>query len=316
MNIRIDRERRAIHEGALVQPAPDLGALVITGSERKTWLNGMVTCELAKLEPGAGAYGLAVAKGGKILAEVWILIAADRVLVAAPKSRVDMLREHFDRHLIMEDAEVSDASDEIGWLFVHGPLAGEAVAAARASAIQGLEAATVTWTDRGGAVIAAPAAEVEAVTDAIRKALGDRAEIATPEGFERIRIEEGIPRFGVDFDDQNYPQEASLERLAVSFQKGCYLGQETVFMLEMRGHAKKRLVRLEISGGEDVPVGAAIALPEGGAAVGEITSRAPSPDGSATIALGYVKYKNALVGTSLVIEGRTATITKAPPPKE
>src|SRR4051812_24311288 len=109
----IDRERRAAHEGALLQPAPEIGTLVITGSERRSWLNGMVTCEVGKLEPGSGAYGLAVAKGGKILAELWILVAADRILVGTLRGRAAMLRDHFDKHLIMEDAEVEDTSDEI-----------------------------------------------------------------------------------------------------------------------------------------------------------------------------------------------------------
>jgi len=229
----LERERRAAHEGALIQLAPELGTLVVTGAERQSWLNGMVTCELAKLELGSGAYGLAVAKGGKILAELWILIARDRILIGALRDRVAMLREHFDKHLIMEDAEVSEASDEIGWLLLHGPLASEAASVARKTdGDHAIEAAAIAWTDLGGAAVAAPATHLQAILGEITAALGERAAITTPDSFERIRIEEGIARFGVDFDDQNYPQEASLERLAVSFQKGCYLGQETVFMLD------------------------------------------------------------------------------------
>jgi folate-binding protein YgfZ len=308
----LDRERRAAHEGALLQPAPELGTLIVTGSDRKTWLNGIVTCELAKLEAGSGAYGLSVAKAGKILAELWILLAADRILIGTHRTKAAALREHYDKHLVMEDAEVSDASDAIAWLLVHGPLGAEAAAIARK---MGAEAAPIAWTDLGGAAIAAPAADIQAITAEITAALGDRAAVATPESFEQLRIEEGIARFGVDFDEQSYPQEASVERLAVSFQKGCYLGQETVFMLEMRGHAKKRLVQLAVEGKDDVPVGAEITLPEGGAPIGDVTSRALSADGSRITALGYVKWKHATTGAALKVAGRPASITKAPPPK-
>jgi folate-binding protein YgfZ len=121
---------------------------------------------------------------------------------------------------------------------------------------------------------------LEDITSALLAHAGERGVLATPEVFEAIRIEEGIARFGVDFDEQNYPQDASIEKLAVSFQKGCYLGQETVFMLEVRGHAKKRLVQLAIDGGRDVPVGAPITAPDDAAEVGkgdepnQITGRA------------------------------------------
>lgn len=309
----IERERRAAHEGVLLQAAPELGTLVVTGADRQKWLNGMVTCELAKLGPGAGAYGLSVAKAGKILAELWIVLAADRILIGLRRDKAAALRDHFDRHILMEDAEVQDASGELGWVLAHGPLAGELVAVARGA---GAEAAAIAWTDLGGAAVVAPVGSLEAVTSALAAHAGERGVVVTAEVFEQLRIEEGIARFGVDFDEQNYPQEASLERLAVSFQKGCYLGQETVFMLEVRGHAKKRLVQLAVSGSEDVPVGSEIALPDGGGAVGTVTSRAPGPGGGDVVALGYVKYKHAAPGVELRVAGRPARVTRAPAPKE
>ena len=87
-------------------------------------------------------------------------------------------------------------------------------------------------------------------------------------------------------------------------------------MLEARGHAKRRLVSLEVQGADDVPPGTAIRLPgDEGAEVGTVTSRAPSPGGSGVVALGYVKYKQALPGAELQVAGRPARITRAPAPK-
>jgi tRNA-modifying protein YgfZ len=308
----IERERRAAHEGALIQPAPLLGTIVVTGADRRSWLNGLITCELAKLEPGGGAYGLSVAKSGKILAELWIVALEDRLLVGALRDRVPMLLEHFNRYIMMEDAEVADASGELGWLFVHGPLSGDLVLVARGS---GAHAAGVAFTDLGGAAVVAKESALEGVMNALLTHAGERGVLASPEAFERLRVEEGIAKFGVDYTDQNYPQEASLERLAVSFQKGCYLGQETVFMLEARGHAKKRLVSLEVQGAGEVPPDAPITLPGDGAEVGTITSRAPAPGKEGVVALGYVKYKHAATGTELLVAGRPARITRAPAPK-
>lgn len=307
----LERERRAAHEGALLQPAPELGSIAVTGADRTRWLNGLVTCELAKLEPGGGAYGLSVAKSGKILAEIWIVAEESRLLIGARRDRVPALLEHFNRYIMMEDAEVADASDELGWLLIHGPLAGDLVLVARGA---GASAAAIRWSDLGGAAVVAPAGKLEELSDALLTHAAERGVLATPEAFEAIRVEEGIARFGVDFDEQNYPQDASLEKLAVSFQKGCYLGQETVFMLEVRGHAKKRLVQLAVEGSDDVPAGSPITGADG-AEVGAVTSRTTSPDSSGVIALGYVKYKQAVAGAELKAAGRTARITRAPAPK-
>lgn len=309
----LERERRAAHEGALLETATELGSIVVTGADRRRWLNGLVTCELAKLEPGGGAYGLSVTKVGKILAELWIVAAEDRLLIGARRDRVPDLLDHFNRHIMMEDAEVADASADLGWLRIHGPLAGELALVARGAGATG--AAAVAWSDLGGAAVVAPSGKLEDITSALLAHAGERGVLATPEAFEAIRIEEGIARYGVDFDEQNYPQDASLEKLAVSFQKGCYLGQETVFMLEVRGHAKKRLVQLAVDGADDVPVGAPITAPDDGAEVGKVTSRTKAPGGAGVIALGYVKYKQAAAAAELQVAGRPARITRAPAPK-
>ncbi|WP_437965259.1 glycine cleavage T C-terminal barrel domain-containing protein [Sorangium sp. So ce260] len=320
----LDEQRRALREGALVQAMPELGTLIVTGSDRQTWLNGLVTCDLAPQKPlpagakvpppAGGAYGLNVVKTGKIFAEVWIVIAEDRIYVGALRDRIEALRESFERYLIMEDAELADASGEHAWVFVHGPRAADLAAAGRAA---GAEAAIVDWSGLGGALLVAPRQAEGAVLAALRlPAAGAAGPVlpTTAAAWEVLRVENNVPRFGVDFDDQNFPQEASLEERAVSFSKGCYLGQETVFMLQMRGHAKKRLVQLAVEGEDDVPAGAEIALPDG-AAVGAVTSQVKDPRGQGVLALGYVKYKHAVQGTALRVAGRAAEITRAPAAK-
>lgn len=300
-------EPAAAREGALLHVRSDLGAFAVTGGERLPWLNGLVTQDVGKLAPGAGAYGLAVGKTGKIAAEIWFLALADRVLVLAARDRLEMLREHFDKHLIMEDAEMGPPLDRAA-IFAHGPLAGALVAEARA---QGGDAAMVDWTGRGdAAVLLAPEGGLDAMLSALLAKAGPAAALATEAGWEALRIAWGLPRFGVDYDDQTLPQEASLEKVAVSFTKGCYLGQETVFMVEKRGHPKKRLVRLAVEGGGELPAGAEIVLPEGGAA-GTLTSATQAPEGG-LLALGSVKHKHAVADTPLLVGGRAARVLGEP----
>jgi folate-binding protein YgfZ len=291
--------RELAKSGVLVQEAGDLGTLRVTGGDAKSWLNGLVTCNLAPLSPGEGTYGFAVAKTGKVLSPVYVVAADACIFVGAPASSLGWLRDHMNAHLIMEAAELADAP-EFGWLLAHGPRAHELVPLLRG---RGAEVAAVDSTGLGGIAATMPQSGLAAARDAVLEHAAGWAALAAPDAWEPLRIELGIPRFGVDFSTDNYPQEASLERIAVSFDKGCYLGQETVFMLQMRGHVKKKLVQLAIDGAADVE--AAISSEEG-ADIGAVTS-AVVRDGR-TVALGYVKYKFASVGTVVAVAGSPARV--------
>ena len=302
---RFEPERRAAREGALLQPRPELAVFAVTGRDRLSWLNGLVTCEVGKLAPGEGNYGLAVGKTGRIMAELWFLAAADRVLVGVARDRVGTIREHFEKHLIMEDAEMSEPLAR-SFLFAHGPRASGLVQEARAL---DADAARIDWTGRGDAVVLlAPEGGEDSMTQALLRRAGEDHVVASEEAWEALRIAWGLPRAGVDFDDQTLPQEASLEKVAVCFNKGCYLGQETVFMLEKRGHAKKKLMRLFVEGDEAVAAGSALILPEEEGAVGAVTSATPALDGVGWLALGYVKYKHAVAYKGLSLGGREARV--------
>lgn len=299
----IERQVRAAREGALVQLAPELGTLVVTGRDRQTWLNGLVTCDLAPLAAGQGAFGLHVAKTGKIQAEMWIMLGKERLLAGVSRDKAEGLRDTLERYLIMEDAEVALGSDEHAWILVHGPLSGELLEVARDA---GAASVKIDRTGLGGAAIVCAPGDAEAMIEKLLARAGERGARATEEGYARLCLELGMGRFGVDYDEENYPQEASLERVAVSFNKGCYLGQETVYMLEVRGHVKKKLVQILVTGEGAVARGAEIHAPDG-ALVGSVTSSDVSTTGQ-VIALGYVKYKLIAPGTELAIDGRAAKV--------
>ena len=134
--------------------------------------------------------------------------------------------------------------------------------------------------------------------------------LATEQGWDHARVELGIGKFGVDFDGSAYPQEAALEVDAVSFSKGCYLGQEAVFMMQERGHPPRKLVRLEIARPgaiDELRVGATVKA--GDVEVGTLTSMHAPGDGGAPIhALATVKWKHAKPGTELTAAGHDAIV--------
>jgi folate-binding protein YgfZ len=298
--MEITAQVQSAREGALAVPAPDAAVLVVTGTDRVSWLNGLVTCDLAKVPVGGAAYGLAVAQKGRIITDLEILILPESVACTVPRAQIGPLREALERYLIMEDAETRAEVDAIHVWRVHGPRSPEVLEAARAA---GAEGALLDATGLGGAVILA--------RGDLRSTVAAKATIGDEAGWEALRLERAIPRWGRDFDATMYPQEASLEKRAVSFEKGCYLGQEVVCMLEMRGHVKRKLVSLVLARGEPPPKGAPITN-AAGEAIGEITSAVTSPTLGAPVALGMIKFTLAKAGGEVRVAGGAARIVERP----
>jgi tRNA-modifying protein YgfZ len=277
--------------------ATDRATLIVTGSERLTWLNGLVTCDLKKLDERTGAYGLIVGKTGKIQADVAIVAHEDALFVSVPASKTDALLAMFDTYLVMEDAEFALAEDAT-FVRLVGPGA-EGLATpvgARASV------ALSWWGGEGRAIVAAPA-DVANALDELRQA---GAEVVDEAGWAALCITAAVPRYGADFDEALYPQEAGLEKRAVSFTKGCYLGQEVVHTLEIRGRANRRLLAFTI----DAPASEAASLAGAtltadGQTVGKITSATASTEGDAAPlrALGLAKVAAIAAATALEAGG-------------
>lgn len=270
---------------------PDRAAIVVTGKDRTSWLNGMVTCDVSKLSPGKAAYGLLVEKKGRIQADFYVVATEDTLALAVPRDLREAVFATLDHHLIMEDAELT--TPDLAWFYASGAGALE-LARSKGAKLAG----ELDLLGAGGAVIATE--DAAAFTE-----VGDAAT------FEALRIERGLPRFGAEFDTAFYPQEANLEKLAVSFDKGCYLGQEVVYMLENRGHVKKKLVPLDLEGDAPAASAAPITTAEG-EAVGEVKSSVVGPTTKRPVAIGIVKWAHAKPGTTLLVEGRKATVRAFP----
>jgi tRNA-modifying protein YgfZ len=274
--------------------ATDRTGIAVRGSERTRWLNGLVTSDLAKRAAHEAQYGLIVEKKGRILADYFVVPAADEssFVLAVPKKERDALITTLDHFLVMEDAELTPIDLQVWHLFgaepkLDVPFAGR-----------------IDWLGLGGGAVLAS-------TDDLEPSLRENVTILDEAAFEALRIEQGVPRFGVEVDATLYPQEAALERRAVAFDKGCYLGQEVVYMLEHRGHVKRKLVPLRIDGDAPLEPGAPVANVEG-VVVGDVKSSAVGPSGKPS-AIAMVKWAAAKPGTELRVADRPVFVRASDP---
>ena len=277
--IHLERQLQSAKRDALVLEAPDLAIITVRGSDRQTWLNGLLTCDLARLRAGDATYALLVEKKGRIQSDIIALLGPDECVLVVPRVVESSVREVFENHRVMEDVEIDPCSTDVRIFMVHGPRSSDVLDAARASGCSG---APFDRTGLGGALVLVPQAARFDASSASSATWGDDA------GWEALRIERGIPRFGVDFDSSLYPQEAGLEKVAVSFSKGCYLGQEVVYMLEKRGQVKRRLAVFVLDS-PDVPARGTPVVDAAGGHVGEVTSAVWSPTARGPLAFALVK---------------------------
>lgn len=309
MSVTAAAAARAARETALVVGAQDRSAILVSGKDRMSWLNGLVTCELAKLGPGEAAYGLLVEKKGRIQTDLFVVppaaeahpsgVGEGTLVLAVPASLRDELLTTLDHYLIMEDAELAVA--DMTFVLAHGP---------RAKELAGLApfAGTIDLLGRGGVVLGSPAADKAALDARLAEAVARiDGVIANDAVWEEVRIEHGLPRFGAEVDATLYPQEASLEKLAVSFSKGCYLGQEVVYMLQERGHVKRKLVSLDLDAGE-VPAAGSPVTTATGEEVGDVRSAVNGPCSGKPAAIAMVKWAFAKPGTELRVADKVARV--------
>jgi folate-binding protein YgfZ len=297
-------EGQRARPGALLVVELDRGTLRVTGPDRATWLNGLVTCDVSKVDPERAALGLVLSKHGKILSDLWVAASSDALYLSVAPGQHGVLVAYLERLLVMEDAEVVDVSSDHAWLSLHGPDAGaEPRRAARRLALAEGE---LDLTGLGGCVAVVERAQLDAACEALVASGAVRAE---PLDWETLRIERGLPMFGVDYGLEDNPHEAGLDQRAVSWTKGCYLGQEVVCMQGMRGKVKRRVVSLRVDGAQALERGTVLRTPDQ-AEVGEVTSAVPNESEGCVVALGRVAGVALDGHEALSAGGRGATIVE------
>jgi folate-binding protein YgfZ len=253
----------------------DRALISVAGDDAFDWLQGQVTNQCEGAKAGDSVYAFILTLKGRVLADVWALYHADGIWLDVPASQVDAVMERLDRYIIMEDVDL-ERRDDRRVVTAQGPKAGELADASWPSDRLGV----------GGRVWLVPEPQLDEEIERISRAaeaLGGGW--VSPDAWRYAQVTWGRPKFGVDFGEWTYPQESGLTPIAVSFHKGCYIGQETVVMLENRGKAPKVLWRWSIDT-DEIPA-AKTPIMRGGESVGELTS-AVRVDGSVE-ALGFLK---------------------------
>ncbi|MEJ7823985.1 MAG: glycine cleavage T C-terminal barrel domain-containing protein [Solirubrobacteraceae bacterium] len=303
------------HDCGLIDRS-ERGKLALTGAEAKSFLAGQVTNDIVGLTAGSGCYAAFLTHKGKMLGDLRVLAAEDGVeqpelLLDTERPTLQALFDLVRRFKIGYDVELHKRTVQRGLLSLIGPRAREIAGAQDLASCEhahragelGGHAVRLIATDGGIDVLC----EADA-TDALRGLLEAAGALPVSEATtEIVRVERGRPRYGVDLDDTTIPQEAGLNERAVSFTKGCYVGQETVARLFYRGKPNRHLRGLRLS--EPAPVGTALQLGE--RVVGRLTSSVVSPD-HGPIALALVR-REAAVGATVDVEGgATAEVVELP----
>ena len=264
--------------------------LALTGPDRARFLHGMVTCDVEKLPVGAGSRAAMLSVKGRLLATLVVNVLPDELLLTMEASLGEKVRALLDKHIVMDDVELHDRGSlhDDGY---YGDDAPEALATLGfdASALRAL--APYHHLAHGGFTVACDPSLGGVgfrVIGADAPSIG--AEMMSGDERERLRIEAGTARYGLDLDEERLVVEANLED-AISFDKGCYLGQEVVVRATTRGRVNRKLVGLVVSGVGAAPRGklTSAAQPEAGL----VTSSVSSPRLGGAIALGYV-HRSAL----------------------
>jgi folate-binding protein YgfZ len=284
----IDGDYATLIGGCGLFDRSERGKLALTGADAKAFLQGQVSNDVERLVPGSGCYAAFLTPKGKMLGDLRVLDTGSELLLDTERVALQPLFNLIRRFSLGYDVVLHKRTLECGLLSLVGPLADEVVERAYRDGVPASEEHShvpcgelrAIRTDVGIDLLC-DAAALAAVRDA---AVGAGAAEVSEAAVECLRIERGRPRYGVDLDEGVIPQEAGLNARAVSFTKGCYVGQETVARLHYRGKPNRHLRGLR--GETAIAPGTDLTL--AGRPVGQVTSSAVSPRFGA-IALALVR---------------------------
>jgi tRNA-modifying protein YgfZ len=310
----------ALRERAAWLDVSARGKIRLTGEDRARLLHAMTTNEVQRLKPGDGCYAFFLNAQGRILGDVNILCRPDHFLLDTEPETRAKLYAHLDQFIIADDVTLEDITDQTATIAVEGPLAEDILRKMGAAAPErycgnaewgSRLVARIDLTGSTGFMIIAPVDERADVISAIAAA---DAEPANEEAFRTVRLEHGKPRYGEDISERYLTQESN-QMQAVSFGKGCYLGQEIVERVRSRAQIHRRLLPLRVD--SSVPPSPGLRFQANGKDAAEITSAAYSPALGCSAALAYVRtdYKPGDILSANDVSATVLASPQAPSPE-
>ena len=294
------------------------------GADRRSYLQGLLTNDIQALTPGTGCYAAWLTPQGRMLTDLYVFESGDTILLDVPAAEQSATLQRLDQFIFSEDVQLVDFSSTLESVWIHGPEAA-ALLDQTLTGVQGLAGWPEYHNARAGVsskndprphfvarnsqlgvpgfvLYVEPGGKAE-----LERALISRgAVVADESAIEAARIAAGYPVFGVDMTDDTIPLEAGIEESAISFSKGCYVGQEVIIRVLHRGHGRvaRKLVALRLEA-EGAVRGSTIHA--GDRQVGAVTSVAVSPE-FGSIALGYVHRDFMEAGSRVSVQGQAGPI--------
>ena len=294
------------------------------GADRRSYLQGLLTNDIQALTPGTGCYAAWLTPQGRMLTDLYVFESGDTILLDVPAAEQSATLQRLDQFIFSEDVQLVDFSSTLDSVWIHGPEAA-ALLDQTLTGVQGLAGWPEYHNARAGVsskndprphfvarnsqlgvpgfvLYVEPGGKAE-----LERALISRgAVVADESAIEAARIAAGYPVFGVDMTDDTIPLEAGIEESAISFSKGCYVGQEVIIRVLHRGHGRvaRKLVALRLEA-EGAVRGSTIHA--GDRQVGAVTSVAVSPQ-FGSIALGYVHRDFMEAGSRVSVQGQAGPI--------
>ena len=317
----------AVRQGAFLGAISARAQIAVAGKDRASYLQGLLTNDIAALGPDAGCYAAWLTPQGRMLTDLHVLQSDDMILLDVPAELAETILQRLDQFLFSEDVQLAALAGNLQPVWIHGQSAPDVLSRVVADA-----PSFDVWRDYQHARLAFQSVPVVVArinqlgvpgfclyvaadqADALVASLQANGAATVDESLiNAMRVEEGYPVFGRDMTDDTIPLEAGIEARAISFTKGCYVGQEVVIRVLHRGGGRvaRRLVGLRSN--DDMAV--ATKLCSGEREIGFVTSAAMSP-ALGPIALGYVHRDFTSPGTEVSVDGAAgriaATVTARP----
>ena len=317
-----EKEYRAAREAVALFDTNWHVILTLTGRDRVKYLHAITSNNIQALADGSGTLALLLTPQGRILAELEIYALPEKLLVLSHASQRERTVSTLRKYVIGSQVQIDDLTDKTGSIAVEGPRATTVIEevtevkltdlaemSIREITVDGIACCLLRRSHFGQA-----GAELLASRDALpaiwQKLLAPtRAHGGEPIGMaalNALRLEADIPWFPADFNDAMIPHEAALEETHISFNKGCYTGQEIVERVRSRGHVNRKRVSLQFSTAQ--PPAPGTKLRAGEAEIGFVTSAAFSPAAGAAIGMGYVRRDHFAPGSVVELDFATATV--------
>ncbi len=314
----------ALSYGAGCVDVSDRTQVRITGADRVKFLHGFCTNDIKRLKSGGGCEAFLTSVQGKVLGHVFVFCGDQDLTLETSPGQAEAILGHLERYVIREDVQFDILQARVAEWFVAGPRSESVLAGLTGAALPADMLAHQTG-DLAGVPVSVrrvPLANVPAFlvscpserqAEVQRQLDGASVRLVSAEIFDIVRVEAGFPLYGRDIQADCLPQEVNRDDRAISFRKGCYLGQETVARIDSLGHVNRKLAGLRWHGSEMLQPGQELTV--AGQAVFRVTSAVWSPRAGAVLALGYLRRGFDAPGTRLeTAQGVAEIVDWAAPP--